>query len=250
MKHTALKKHTLRFIGLAGLLLFGTLFVFTFSIPDWVETAAQSFIEAEVEKQIDERIDALGPGEGDGALTRLASALVARNEDRIEAYKATLKARAHEQLADALTRIRDRECDCREQVAEILSTGFKFNIALLQQANDKLVTFIQTSYMEVASNLKRDIRIFTASNAVVYLMLLLASLSRRDAVSQLFLPGSLLAISTVICSWFYIFNQNWLFTIIYNDYTGYAYIGFLSLCFGFLCDIVFNRGRVTQTILG
>ena len=56
-------------------------------------------------------------------------------------------------------------------------------------------------------------------------------------------------VSTVICSYFYLFEQNWFYTIIYNDYTGYSFIGYLVIVFAILCDIVFNKARVTTEIL-
>lgn len=50
-------------------------------------------------------------------------------------------------------------------------------------------------------------------------------------------------------SYFYIFEQDWFYTILYNDYTGFAYIGYLAVVFAFLCDVVFNRARVTTEII-
>jgi len=59
----------------------------------------------------------------------------------------------------------------------------------------------------------------------------------------------LLLISTIICSYFYLFEQNWFFTIIYNNYLGWGYLIYLGVVFGFLCDVVFNKGQVTTEIL-
>ncbi len=103
--------------------------------------------------------------------------------------------------------------------------------------------------MDVATELKRDIRIFTASNALVFILLLLVSFLKPQAITHLFLPGVLLVVSTLICSYFYIFEQNWLLTIIQNSYLGFAYLAWLGAVFLFLCDIVFNRGRITTEIL-
>jgi uncharacterized membrane protein YjjP (DUF1212 family) len=120
---------------------------------------------------------------------------------------------------------------------------------MLQAANDRIVEFVQSKYMEVATELKRDIRIFTASNAAVFLLLLLVSFLKPQAIAHLFLPGTLLVVATVICSYFYIFEQNWLLTIIFSNYLGFMYLAYLGFVFLFLCDIVFNRARVTTTII-
>ena len=56
-------------------------------------------------------------------------------------------------------------------------------------------------------------------------------------------------LSTGVCSYFYLFEQNWFYTILYSDYTGFGYIVYLVLVFAILCDIVFNKARVTTEFL-
>jgi len=249
MNNTILQKLSLRSIGVVSAVIFATFFAITYSVPGWVEDFAADYIESEAEKRIDSSIDAIGPPESDGALTRLAQSIYERNEAQIEQAKANLRNKVHEQWAAALALIRDLDCECRQKYADLFESGFKTDIGLLMLANDRIVDFIHSSYMDVATELKRDIRIFTASNAVVFLLLLLVSFLKPQAITHLFLPGILLAISTLVCSYFYIFEQNWLLTIIHSSYLGFAYLVWLGVVFLFLCDIVFNRGRVTTEIL-
>ncbi len=68
-------------------------------------------------------------------------------------------------------------------------------------------------------------------------------------MTHLFLPGILLVLSTAICSYFYIFEQNWLLTLIYSDYLGFTYAAYLAIVFGFICDVVFNNARITTEII-
>ena len=103
--------------------------------------------------------------------------------------------------------------------------------------------------MEIVESLTLDVRIFLGANSLVFIFLLLASLMKPMAIKHLFLPGSLMLVSTAICSYFYILEQNWFYTIIYNDYTGFGYIGYLLFVFAILCDIVFNKARVTTEII-
>lgn len=49
--------------------------------------------------------------------------------------------------------------------------------------------------------------------------------------------------------YFYLFQQNWFFTIIYDDYVGFGYLTYVSVVFAFLCDVVFNQARVTTEII-
>ena len=243
------KTLSLRTIGIVGATVFLYFFSLTYYVPGWVETFAKGFIEAEVEKRVDSRIDSIQPPKGEGSLAKFANILYEQNQEQIDSLKESLKAKTHKKMAAALAEVRNLDCQCREKWAAVLEQGFESDIAVLQAANDKIVRFVQASYMEVVENLKRDIRIFTGANALIFLALLAISFLKPQAVTHLFLPGMLLVLSTVVCSYFYIFEQNWLLTLIYNDFLGFMYVGYLAIVFGFLCDVVFNRGRVTTEII-
>jgi len=249
MDSTVLQKLSLRSIGVIGTAIFLIFFAFTYSVPGWVETFAADYIESEAQDRIDASIDAVRPPESESALGTLAQSMYEKNEAQIEQLKSNLRDKVHEQWAAALALVRDLDCECREKWEDWFESGFNTNIALLQAANEQISNFIHSTYMDVATELKRDIRIFTASNAAVFILLLLVSFLKPQAITHLFLPGVLLAVSTLICSYFYIFEQNWLLTIIHSSYLGFAYLAWLGIVFLFLCDIVFNRGRVTTEIL-
>ncbi|MCH9696119.1 MAG: hypothetical protein K0U72_16505 [Gammaproteobacteria bacterium] len=244
-----LQKLSLRAIGAIGASIFLAFFALTYSVPGWVESFAANYIESEAQERIDNSIDSIRPPESDSALGRLAQSLYAKNETEIAQLKQNLKGKVHEQWAAALASVRNLDCECREKWQDRFESGFKTDIVLLQAANDKISDFIHSTYMNVATELKRDIRVFTASNAAVFILLLLASFLKLAAITHLFLPGVLLAISTLVCSYFYVFEQNWLLTIIHNSYLGFAYLAWLGVVFLFLCDIIFNRGRITTEIL-
>jgi hypothetical protein len=249
MDNSVLQKATLRSISVIGSAIFLTFFAFTYSVPGWVESFAADYIESEAQERIDATIDSIGPPESESALGRLAQSMYEKNDAEVEQLKSNLKNNVHEQWAAALASIRNLDCECREKWQDRFESGFNTNIALLQAANEQISSFIHSTYMDVATELKRDIRIFTASNAAVFILLLLASFLKPQAITHLFLPGVLLSASTLICSYFYIFEQNWLLTIIQSSYLGFAYLAWLAIVFLFLCDIVFNRGRVTTEIL-
>ena len=249
MDNTVLQKLSLWSIGFVGAVVFLTFFAFTYSVPGWVEAFAADYIETEAQERIDASIDAVRPPESDGALAKLAQSMYEQNEAQIEQLKTDLRNKVHEQWAAALSAVRDLDCECREKWEDWLKSGFNTNIALLKAANEQISSFIHSTYMDIATELKRDIRIFTASNAAVFILLLLVSFLKPQAMMHLFLPGVLLAVSTLVCSYFYIFEQNWLLTIIHSSYLGFAYLAWLGVVFLFLCDIVFNRGRITTEIL-
>ena len=238
----------LRIAGAAGLAVFATFFAFTFAIPQWVEDFAAAYLEREVIEQVDAHIDALRPPDDGGLLSRAAAAVYERNETEVRRLKTQIKARSRELLAGSLSAVRDPACECRLRTAEALQKYDALRLANLLADNTRLTTFIQQKYLRLVGELKREIRIFTATNAVSFLVLLLIAFAKRQAARHLLFPGVLLLASTLFCAWLYLFSQNWLLIIIHGDYTGFAYTAYLGLVFAFFCDIALNRGRLTTRI--
>jgi hypothetical protein len=243
------KSMFLRSLGVLGTSIFAFFFILTFSTPGWVESFATDFIESQVTKKIDRKINRLAISEGNGNLSKFAQSILAQNENQIEDLQKRLKSNVHTQMTNALSQIRNLSCECRKKWEDSFRTGIESNISLLQVTNEKITDFIQSSYMAVVGKLKKEIRIFTGANAAVFLLLLIISFLKPKAITHLYLPAILISASTVICAYFYIFEQNWLLTIIYSDYLGFIYLIYLGVVFVFLCDIVLNRGRVTTQIL-
>ena len=242
-------KLTLRVFGIIGILLFGTAFGFTFGVPGFVEDIGKDFIKQRIADETNEKIESIKFQGKDSKLGKLAEKIYKRNENKINELKNSLKNKAHEKLADIIAEMRDLDCECRDKYAQKFKNSFHFRIFSLQKANVILMDFIKTQYMETVKKLKMDLRIFSGSNTLIFILLLLISLLKPRAIMHLFIPGVLLLISTIICSYFYLFEQNWFFTIIYNNYLGWGYLIYLGVVFGFLCDVVFNKGQVTTEIL-
>lgn len=242
-------KITLRVFGFIGLLLFGSSFLLTYGVPGYVEKVAETFIKNKVEEETNEKIDSLSLSAKNNKLVQIAGKLLKNQEKKVDNLKQQLKSNAHEKLAGVIAEMRDLSCECRKIHAQRIKTGYIYKIALLESANATLVEFMKTKYMDVVNNLKVDLRIFTGSNTVIFLFLIFLSFLNPKAISLLFLPGTLLFTSTIVCSYFYLFERNWFFTLIYNDFLGYGYLGYIGVLFLFLCDIAFNKGYVTCEIL-
>jgi len=238
----------LRIAGAIGLAIFAAFFALTFAVPQWVETFATEYLEGEVIEQVDTSIDAAGPPRGNDLLSRAAAELYQRNEQEILQLKTDLKARSRELLDLSLVAVRDPACECRIRIAQAIQQFDATRLGVLLADNTRISTFIQQKYLGLVAELKREIRIFTATNAVCFLLLLLVALAKPEATRHLLFPGVLLLVSTLFCAWLYVFSQNWLLVIIHGDYTGFAYAAYLGLVFLFVCDIALNRGRVTTHI--
>ncbi|THU01994.1 hypothetical protein E9531_08320 [Lampropedia puyangensis] len=236
----------------AGTALFTFFFALTFSIPHWVEEYGAAYIQQEASKRINQRIDGIAlpqPTDANNPVSRAAGAIYARNAESITQYKEMLKARVHAKMAESIAQVRNLNCECRKRWEEWLKDGATTQITLLERANQTISTVIHSTYAQVVEGLKKDIRIFTGVNACMFTLVLALSLFKSRATLQLMIPAGLLVVATLVCTYFYIFEQNWLLTIIHNDYLGFAYLGYLSLVFAFLCDIALNRARITTEII-
>ena len=243
------RRHVLLLTGLLGAALFGFFFALTIHTPEWVESFAADFIEREVSARVDRRIDAIQPPSGDGALARMATSMYERNAAEMERHREALRSQVHERMAAAIAGIRDPDCECRARWAERIKQGTSTRIHALERANERIAELIHATYAEVVTSLKRDIRIFSGASAAMFLLLVAAAFLKPRAIVQLFVPGLLLVLATVTCAWFYVFRQDWLMTIIHNDYVGLGYVAYLALVFGLLCDVVLNKARVTTRIV-
>lgn len=247
-----MEKVSLRIFGLLGIALFVLLLLFTFADPQLIEASGKSFIEWKLQSETDKKIESIrlpGPTKLEGLLGAKARKLRAETEQKHENVRQQLKADAPAILATQIAKLRKLDCECRQKWEQSIKTSIQAKIASLEIAKSKLIDFTHIKYMEIVHKLTLDVRIFLSANAIVFIFLFAASFMQPRAIKQLFLPGGLMLISTSICSYFYVFEQNWLYTIIYNDYTGFAYVGYLALVFAILCDIVFNRARVTTEVI-
>jgi 1,4-dihydroxy-2-naphthoate octaprenyltransferase len=103
--------------------------------------------------------------------------------------------------------------------------------------------------MEVAESLTREFSIFTGANALVFALLGVTVAIRKQARLQLALPALVLLDAAGLVGYLYIFNQNWLHSVVFGEYVGLAYFGYLAVAATFLADIAFNKARVTTELL-
>jgi len=105
------------------------------------------------------------------------------------------------------------------------------------------------SYMFVMQKVLDDFKIFTGSNFFVLTLLLFLLYLKPSNTKRLEILAGLMLVSVLISSYFYIFNQNWFFTLIFDSYVGFGYLVYVGIVFGFLVDIGFNKARITEALL-
>jgi hypothetical protein len=232
-------------IALLGLAVFGSAFVVSYANPVFAESLARDGVRWQVERHVGESIDALDGGQ----LARAAARVSGRNSAEIEVLKRQLREGLPEKVARIAAEMRTPDCSCRHAIATSL-TGFLVNrIDTLAIANEQLELLIRTKYMEAAHALTREFRIFTGANAVVFLLLLLVTALRPRAGLQLVLPAMVLLGAAGVVGYLYLFEQDWLNTIVFAEYVGLGYFAYLALAIALLADVAFNRARVSTRVV-
>ena len=229
-------------LGIAGALLFGAAFFASLLDPHFVGQTAKAAIRYHVETKIDEKIGALDSKFLGGQATQI----IAGYGDKLKSLRAFA---ASGEISKLLASMGDLSCDCRKLVETVLTAFSLSEVASLKAAREKLTMLVRAKYMETEANLTREFRIFTGSNAVVFLLLAFAALFKRKAGIHLIPAAIILLVAALVTAGFYLFNQNWFYTVLFDDYVGYGYDAYLAVAFVLLADILLNRGRVVTHVL-
>ena len=232
-------------ISLVGTLIFGSAFVLSYINPAFVESIAREVVRMEVERRVGERLNSL---EG-SKIAELARRVSGQNASEIAELKRKVAEGVPRKVAEIATEMRNPDCPCRKTVEKTVAGIFEDRTLELSRLNERLALLVRTKYMEVAAALTREFRIFSGANALVFALLGITVLIRERAQRQLALPAVVLVGAAGLVGYLYVFNQNWLHSVLFGEYVGLAYFGYLALAVALLCDIVFNRARVTTELV-
>ncbi len=236
-------------VGLSGVLLFGILFYLTFNIPLSIEQRAADFIKNKIEKAAIEKIDGIKSiGEGT-KINDLAIRLLESNKAKADSLKQGLYKKVKTEAELVMVHMQDPNNQYRNAVITLLGDDNFWKLNALLFDNKQIRNFLSVKYQEVVKGLKIDLRIFLGSNLAIFFILLLVSFLKPELFKPLMLPTILLLCSTLFISYFYIFEQNWFFNILQNDYWGYTYLIYVGIIFGFLLDIVYLQAQISTVIV-
>ena len=241
-------KKLLLAVSLLGCLLFSLVFAVTLVSPSIIDRSARQFVIYQIEKEIARRQIA---GVNLGQMQEKLSWLRERYADQISAVKGQLESGLRIEISDILDRVCDVGCLHKKgiKISDVTEEKINEEIAQLTGASAKLGEMIRGKYYSTISELLSDIRIFSGLNALLFLFVALILSSKSFLLKPLALPAGLLFIATVIGIGLYVLGQNWFYTVIFNDYVGYGYLGYVGMIFALLVDIAFNEGSVTLSVL-
>ena len=236
---------TLKIIGAFGVFLFGLLISVTFLSPEKVERSAKGFVKNQIEKEVrDAQQAVLGSTAAEAALN-----IADRMGYEKEEIRSHLETNLPEKIASIVASMCGYDCEKKKTIAQSITSSYLERIKSIRIAESTLSDIVKGKYLEIVGNLKFDLRIFLGTNLIMFLILLLTSFAKPQAVAHLFLPGILLVVATILSSTIYIFGQDWFYTILYDDYMGFGYLFYIAVIFGVLLDITFNKAQVTTEII-
>ncbi len=244
-----MKKQILNIFLFIGSILFGSLFAYTLLSPQTIEKQATGFIKQELEKKVHTKLNHFQQEHKENKLLKFSQKILEKNREKIAKIKQNLQNNLHQTIAKTIAMMQNFDCKCRQKYAARIKQGYIEKISFLKKSNERLKEFIKTKYMTIVKDLLHDIRIFAGSNFLIFVSLLVLLYKKPNAKIHVTFIATLLAISTLICSYFYLFEQDWFYTIIYHDYVGYFYLGYIAILFFFLLDIFLNKAKITTEII-
>lgn len=231
-------------VAVLGSLAFGALFALSYASPITLESWARLAIQSEIERRLTSEIQALSQS----SLVRAAERAVGANNRELAATQELL-AKLPAEVATVSGRMLQPECSCRQRLREAVRGSLMERVSILNAANERLVALIESKYAEVANALLIEVRIFSAANALVFVALGVLGIAKRRAGLQLLAPAGVLGGAAVVVACLYVFGQNWLQTVLLDDYVGFWYFPYLAAAVGLLADVAFNRARLTTTVV-
>ncbi|WP_163832567.1 hypothetical protein [Spartinivicinus ruber] len=161
-------KLTLRIIGLIGACFFTLVLWLTFSIPGFVEDVGREFIKSKIKEETGYKIEEISVEHKDSKLFKLAQNIYDKNSDKIDEYKEKLRTKVHKKIAIVIAEMQNLDCECRKKHEKLIKESYQSRVFPLTNANEKLLEFMKTKYMEVSIKLKQDFRIFTVVNLLAF----------------------------------------------------------------------------------
>ena len=223
-------KTLLKLFATLGSILFLSIFLLTIFTPQTIEKSAKNFIKTEIEDEVQKAI----------IREKIYSSLnlfLKKEKDKQFLSQIIADFVENEVYQDEGKKLTKYKNSTRNLLSKVL-IGEK-----------KIDSWIEEKYDEISTNLKLDIRFFSGINLLLFLTVLTLSFIKSEKTNEIKLPSLLLLLSTVICSFFYIFFQDWAYTLLYNSYTGVWYLAYVIFIFILLLDIAFNRGELTMKLI-
>lgn len=234
-------------VSLAGVLFSAGGLSLTFLNAAQIEESSRNLVIPRVEAKIRELMTPK-PVEGDGKMAALRNRLVEKAKGIADEMLGSDYAdRIREQVAELcvcrMTPVERDETlrrydDAKGRVNDMFEAAVSGKFSELRMEKGTLKDLVGGYYVDTVEGLLRELRIFFGLNLVLFG--LVGAVSFFAAPSPgLLVPAGLLFASTVWAGYLFIFNQNWLATVVFHTWSGYGYLILVVILF--LCLMYFLR---------
>ena len=235
----------IRSVAVLGALLFGVIWVAVAISPERLERSAVGFVKQQITQEMQARTAGLVDGNVGQGLAALS--------DRLGLKQDSVAEQIQSDLPELVGEIVSRMCGCdgptKSEVAAAVRDRMKARIAALGAAQSRVVDLIEGRYEAIVGALRLDVMIFVGTNTLAFLGVLAVTLIPAPRKAYVIYPAVLLVVAVIGASTIYLFNTNWFYAILFQDYWGYGYSAIMLVIFGFLLDIAINRARVTLRLV-
>ncbi len=179
LPHTIMKI-TLRTIGLCGILLFGAFFSLTFATPQLIEESARGFVAFQIEKEVREKHQNVN----ESSLANKALSIAGKLGLESEQIQEDLLDDLPNKIASVIASMCGYDCEKKKAIAQSITSDYLQRLKNIELAQNTLGKIVKGKYLEIAANLKLDLRIFLGANAIMFVVLLTVSFARPAAIAH------------------------------------------------------------------
>jgi len=172
-----------KILAIIGFILFSALMAGTFLDKDYVQRTGQSFIQNKIKTEMLEKRE----GAADTQIGSLLESLSENYKEEIADTQKALDENLDVIIANAIARFCDLDCDKKETLRQSLRDGFDARMKRFNISSANVEKFIHGKYSETVNALKRDLRIFSGTNLILFALVFLAMLIRKEARVHLLL---------------------------------------------------------------
>lgn len=236
-------------ISVAGAIVFTLAFLAVLTGRNTIDTGLQRFAVYEVENRLAALAQTASSDEAPGDLTlrqRLALRLAQEAEEHA-GLLTKISENAEQLVAVALADRCGRPC--LDTPAGLSVNAAERLLAIKGPGGRSIYDFINTRYERALSGFLLDAKIFTGTNALLFIMVLLTARFQPSRASLLFRLELALVGTVAIGCWSFLSGKDWGMVLLTSDFTGWAYASFAGIIFLWLCDLLFLQGAITQAII-
>lgn len=235
-------------LTMIGAIVFASLFLYISLAPQDFDERTREFAVSQIERKVDDQLASVANSDTAERVSEFAGRISDRLQSRVDDMRESLDDGVDELIANVLAAACKLDCERRDEAAKSVREFYENSILRHSIALDRIEDLVVGEYDAVMTELRLDLRIFSGSTALAFGLALLLSIFRGRASAHLVPISIALTGSTLLAVSWYAMGQDWVMTVLFSNYWGWAYsmlLGSLSLL---MIDIAANKARVTSFV--